>query len=117
VIVKDEAGNKAAYTSGSTATASDVPASYTVSGAISDGLLEFDGTYSRSADVNGKPAYSINTGGTQILSWNSTDSRWELTDSYGLAYYNTSNSALPPPDSGWYDYSGGPALNLSVTAN
>ena len=139
VIVQDEAGNKAAYTSNSRATEAAVINSYVVSGYTEDSG-HGAGTYTKIADINGKVAYEFDNSSTYTnavytIFWSSTRSRWEIyNDSYypssfpgdngdGLSYgdadsydYYNPDTGDTPPSSGWEDYNGNPAPGLTLSA-
>ena len=122
VIVKDEAGNKSAYTSGSVTTNITIPSSYTVSGYTDYGGGDANGTFTLSGTpASGeRPAYTYFDGANAVsftIEWSSSDSCWYLmNESNGdWDYKNTSDSYLPPTG-GWVDFFDSSA-SLSLSAN
>ena len=120
VIVKDEAGNKTAYTAtGATTTPATVPNSYT--GTSDAGGNDFATTYTRDGDLNGKPKYNHYHAGYNAnftIFWQTNMNRWELHDDSAnvgqtLIYYNA-NTGDTPPLTGWVDYSNWGSLVLTA---
>ncbi len=120
VIVKDEVGNKRAYTARSaTTTAATVPNSYTGTSDASGN--DFATTYTRDGDMNGKPKYNHYHSGYSAnftIFWQTNTNRWELHDDSAnvgqtLVYYNT-NTGDTPPLTGWVDHSNWGSLTLTA---
>ncbi len=125
VIVKDEAGNKTAYSTNSQSTDSAVVTAYEVSGYDEAGLSTHgNGTYSKISDYNGKVAYQFDnsalyTNEIFTIRWETLNSRWEIYNSSydDWDYYNL-DTGDTPPTSGWYKWGAesSPDLNLTLTA-